>query len=53
MTMTIGNEPSRSAEKAEKQDQIDRDHRELGRNPLDKTDSTEAPAEGAGSEPPD
>jgi hypothetical protein len=51
MVMTTDNEPARSAEK---QDQIDRDHEELGRNPLEKTDtSREAPASGAGSEPPD
>jgi hypothetical protein len=50
MVMTTDNEPARSAEK---QDQIDRDHEELGRNPLEKTDTTQAPTEGAGSEPPD
>jgi hypothetical protein len=50
MVMTTRDEPARSAEK---QDEIDRDHQELGRNPLEKIDSTEAPAEGAGSEPPD
>ncbi|GAA1816183.1 hypothetical protein HC028_10125 [Planosporangium flavigriseum] len=48
--MNTGNEPARSAEK---QDELGRDHQELGRNPLEKTDTTEAPAEGAGSEPPD
>jgi hypothetical protein len=51
MVMNPEDEPARSAEK---QDQIDRDHQELGRNPLEKTDtSREAPASGAGSEPPD
>jgi hypothetical protein len=48
--MTTDDEPARSAKE---QDRIDRDHQELGRNPLDKTDTTQAPAEGAGSEPPD
>ncbi|MGC9666729.1 hypothetical protein ACNTMW_09250 [Planosporangium sp. 12N6] len=48
--MNTGDEPARSAEK---QDRIDRDHQELGRNPLEKSDTTQAPAEGAGSEPPD
>ncbi|NJC84831.1 hypothetical protein [Planosporangium mesophilum] len=48
--MNTGDEPARGAEK---QDEIDRDHQELGRNPLKKTDATEAPVEGAGSEPPD
>jgi hypothetical protein len=51
MVMDTDNEPARSAGK---QDEADRDHQELGRNPLEKTDtSREAPEAGAGSEPPD
>jgi hypothetical protein len=56
--MSIDDEGTRSAEEWNRIDRgdsdLDRDHEELARNPLEKADDTkDATVAGAGSEPPD